>query len=289
VSLLAAKVKGVNDSTPASDPNYLTEDLSSVYTNPDPRTYPLSSYSYLILPTKDEDGITDAKGFTIGDYAKYVLCQGQNQVDALGYSALPINLVQAAFDQVKKVPGSNIGNLVISSCSNPTFSIDGTNTLAKNDPQPQACDKKGSTECATGTGGAANTTNKNTGSGSSGGASSGATGGGAGASGGGGTNGSGSGGAAVSGGVVTGATGADGQSGAACDPDLGCAASGGVDAANAAGGANVVSAKPVSAPVSLGDPMAVTLMVIAAALLLGIGLVPALVAQLARKKKDTSS
>jgi phosphate ABC transporter phosphate-binding protein len=279
VSLLAAKVHGVDDSTPASDPSYLTQNLASVYTNSDPRTYPLSSYSYLILPTKDEDGITDAKGFTIGDYAKYVLCQGQNQVDALGYSALPINLVQAAFTQVKKVPGSNIGSLVISSCNNPTFSTDGTNTLAKNDPQPQACDKTVSTQCTTATGGAASTAK----GGSSGGTSSGGSGG---SSSGGGSGAGGAGGSGSTGGGSGGPGGTGGTSGAGsvtCDPDTGCTSSGGVDAASANGGdggANQVAAKPVSTPVSLGDSMTVTLMVIAAALLLGLGLAPALITHL---------
>jgi len=285
VSLLAAKVRGVDDSTPASDPNYLTQDLASVYTNSDPRTYPLSSYSYMILPTKDEMGFTDSKGYTLGDYAKYVLCQGQNQVDALGYSALPINLVQRAFDQVKKVPGSAIGNLSISSCNNPTFSTDGTNTLAKNDPQPATCDKKGSTQCTTGTGGAAGSPNNSSGGGSSGGGSSG------GGSSGGGSSGGGSSGGGSSGGGGASAGGASGNAtaaaGAACDPDLGCSAGGssGSGGGGTGPGSGQVLAKPVSTPVSLGDSTAVVLMVIAAMLLVGLGLGPAVITQLVRKNR----
>ncbi len=285
VSLLAAKVHGVDDSTAATDPSYLTQDLSSVYSNTDPRTYPLSSYSYMIVPTKDEDGFTDAKGSTLGDYAKYVLCQGQNQVDALGYSALPINLVQAAFNQVKKVPGSNIGTLSVASCSNPTFSTDGTNTLAKNDPQPAACDKKGASECTTGTGGASTATNPVGGSVASAAAKASTAGG----SVSGGAIGTGT----VAGGSASGTAGAvagaAGAAGAACDPDVGCAAgvNGGVDAATA--GSAEVAAKPVSTAVSLGDPLAVTLMIVAAVLLVGLGLGPALVTQVARKKKGSSS
>ena len=49
VSLLAAQVDTTDVNNPAT---YLTENLTGVYTDPDPRTYPLSSYSYLILPTK---------------------------------------------------------------------------------------------------------------------------------------------------------------------------------------------------------------------------------------------
>ncbi len=125
----------------------LTENLSQVYTNPDPRTYPLSGYSYLIVPTAVEDGFTTAKGFTLADFGKYALCQGQNQVDALGYSALPINLVQAGFDQLRRIPGANIPNIDIQTCNNPTFSTDGTNTLANTDPFPQSCDRQGTTQC----------------------------------------------------------------------------------------------------------------------------------------------
>ncbi|HEY3606875.1 MAG TPA: phosphate ABC transporter substrate-binding protein PstS [Pseudonocardiaceae bacterium] len=125
----------------------LTEDLSQVYTNPDPRTYPLSGYSYLIVPTATDARFTTAKGFTLADFGKYLLCQGQNQVDALGYSALPINLVQAGFDQLRRIPGANIPNINLSTCDNPTFSTDGTNTLANTDPFPPACDKQGTTQC----------------------------------------------------------------------------------------------------------------------------------------------
>ena len=45
IALQAAMI----DENPAS-PTFLMQDLDHVYTNPDPRTYPLSSYSYLIVP-----------------------------------------------------------------------------------------------------------------------------------------------------------------------------------------------------------------------------------------------
>ncbi|BCB79539.1 phosphate ABC transporter substrate-binding protein PstS [Phytohabitans flavus] len=152
VSLLKAKIN-LNK----NDPNvYLTQDLSDVYTNTDPRTYPLSGYSYMILPVSLNNPMTTAKGETIADFGKYALCQGQTQVNSLGYSALPINLVQAGFDQLRKIPGAKVGNIAIRSCNNPTFSTDGTNTLARTDPRPPDCDKKGPLQCTTGTGGAKN-------------------------------------------------------------------------------------------------------------------------------------
>ena len=152
VGLLGAKIN-----TDQSSPDYLTQQLDGVFTNPDPRTYPLSSYSYIIIPTALEYGFTENKGYTLAAFANYFLCEGQQQADVLGYSALPINLVRAGLDQVLKIPGGDPKSVNISACNNPTFSADGSNKLATAAPQPQACDKQGTSQCTTGTGGAAGT------------------------------------------------------------------------------------------------------------------------------------
>ncbi len=172
VSLLSAVVN--ND--PQSQ-EYLTANLAGVYTSADPRTYPLSSYSYMIIPTAIEGSFTEDKGLTLADFASYFLCEGQQQAEVLGYSPLPVNLVRAGLEQVQKIPGGDPANKSISSCNNPTFSPDGTNKLANEAPQPQACDKRGADQCLTGTGGASSTTTQASSSGSSGGSSSGAGGG----------------------------------------------------------------------------------------------------------------
>ena len=132
----------------------LTQELRGVYNDDDPRTYPLSSYSYMILPTEAVGKFTAEKGRTLSDFAYYFLCEGQQQAERLGFSPLPVNLVDAGMDQVAKIPGSTRQQKDLSKCNNPTFSKDGSNTLAKTAPQPPACDKKGPTQCATGTGGA---------------------------------------------------------------------------------------------------------------------------------------
>src|SRR5215469_17773530 len=127
VSLLNAQI----NNNP-SDPLFGTADLSQVYTDTDPRTYELSYYSYMILPSFFSFGLTTEKGFTLGAFGQYLLCQGQQQVDALGYAALPINLVEAGFAQLQKIPGASVPSAtadIIKSCNNPTFSADGTNTL----------------------------------------------------------------------------------------------------------------------------------------------------------------
>jgi phosphate ABC transporter phosphate-binding protein len=149
VSLLSAKI---NSDT--SSATYLTEDLSGVYSDPDPRTYELSAYSYMIIPTDLNGNMTTNKGYTLGAFGQFLLCVGQSQVDALGYSALPINLVEDAFAQLRKIPGNAVpveDTSAIQQCNNPTFSTNGTNTLAVNDPQPLACDKQSTTtQCAQG-------------------------------------------------------------------------------------------------------------------------------------------
>ncbi len=152
VALLKARI----NTDPAS-PDYLTQILDGVYNGTDPRTYPLSSYSYMVVPTALEGSFNEDKGRTLGAFAYYFLCEGQQQAPLLGYSPLPINLVQAGIEQVKRIPGVDVQTVDIKKCNNPTFSPDGTNTLAKTAPQPQPCDKQGTTQCTTGTSGAKKT------------------------------------------------------------------------------------------------------------------------------------
>jgi phosphate ABC transporter phosphate-binding protein len=241
VSLLAAVIN--------SDPNsqeYLTANLSGVYSNPDPRVYPLSSYSYMMVPTALEDNFTEDKGLTLADFAAYFLCEGQQQADVLGYSPLPINLVQGGLDQVQKIPGGNAANKTIASCNNPTFSPDGTNKLANEAPQPQPCDKQGSDQCLTGTGGAANTTTP--------------------ASAGGGLN-------SGSGGKTTGTTKSSGGTNARGQSTTGAATG------LSSGGTPVVSGSPLTLSSRSVPIPTLLLMILAAVLALGAVLVPPIIAR----------
>ena len=162
VSLLSAVINKDEQS-----PDYLTANLSGVYNSKDPRSYPLSSYSYMIIPTALEGSFTEDKGLTLADFSAYFLCEGQQQAEVLGYSPLPVNLAAAGLEQILKIPGGDPNNKSISACNNPTFSPDGTNKLANEAPQPQACDKRGADQCLTGTGGASGTSTQATGGGSS--------------------------------------------------------------------------------------------------------------------------
>jgi phosphate transport system substrate-binding protein len=142
-----------------SPEKYLTQILDGVYTNPDPRAYPISSYSYMIIPTgADDPRMTTAKRQSLADFLYYSLCTGQTKAGAFGYSSLPLNLVSAGFSQIAQLkkadPAVNLTDRDVKSCNNPTFDKNdpGKNLLAKIAPQPAACDKQGAGPCVTGTG-----------------------------------------------------------------------------------------------------------------------------------------
>ncbi|MET0822056.1 MAG: substrate-binding domain-containing protein [Aeromicrobium sp.] len=164
VAVALTKAKINND--PASQ-QYLTSILDGVYTSTDPRAYPLSSYSYMLLPTGAKDQrMTTAKRQTLTDFMFYSLCQGQSKAGPYGYSPLPLNLVQAGFDQLKKLsvadPAVDFKDRDVTQCNNPTFVAGDLtkNKLAEIAPQPQACDKVGAGPCGTETGTAPTTTDE---------------------------------------------------------------------------------------------------------------------------------
>ncbi len=161
VALLQARIN-----TDANSTDYLTQILDGVYGASDKRAYPLSSYSYMIIPTEAGGVFTTAKGATLGDFTRYLLCEGQQQAAALGYSPLPMNLVMAGSEQIARIPGAGNAGVDFNSCNNPTFKAGDSpsnNRLAATAPQPPECDKKGTTQCATGTGGAAATSTSTSG------------------------------------------------------------------------------------------------------------------------------
>ena len=140
--------------TDKASPNYLLQDLHQVYVFGDPRTYPLSSYSYMIIPTAaDDQRMTTAKRQTLADFLYYSICQGQAEMGPIGYSPLPVNLVQASFDQTARLktadPAVDLTKRNVTTCHNPTF-VSGQptrNYLAEIAPPPAACDKVGAGPC----------------------------------------------------------------------------------------------------------------------------------------------
>jgi phosphate transport system substrate-binding protein len=247
VSLLQARINTTQG------PNYLTQNLDGVYADRDPRNYPLSSYSYFILPTRVQGQFNEAKGRTLGAFTYYAMCQAQQQSASLGYSPLPVNLVQASFTQIRRIPGVEVQRINVQECDNPTFSPDGTNLLAQNAPMPPECDRQGPTQCSTGSGGLADTPTpvdpaaSGDGDGGGNGGGAGANGGGAGANGG----------------------GAGSGNGTVCDPETGvCTDSGG-------GSTELASATPTVLAGSHGWSSAQTLMLLVALFFLALIFVPA--------------
>ena len=101
--------------------------------------------------------MTTAKRQTIVDFLKHSICEGQSEVGPIGYSPLPINLVQSGFTQVNKLKLADDGvdfdaSIIkdVKNCHNPTF-IPGKpaeNYLAKIAPFPAECDRPGQGPCA---------------------------------------------------------------------------------------------------------------------------------------------
>jgi hypothetical protein len=243
----------------------------------------------MVIPTAIEGTFSAAKGKSLGAFAYYFLCEGQQQAPKLGFSPLPINLVQAGLAQVRKIPGVQVESIDIKKCNNPTFSASGENTLATNAPQPAACDKSGPLQCDT-----AKSGSSGGGSGSgSGGGSSGGNGSSGGGSSGGGSTGGGTTGGATSGGTTGGTTtgggttggttgGTDGGTtgGTVVDPDTGEVIP--VDPAGNGTDIAAIAAVPVSTPSSVGAGSTTGLIVLAAALLLAIVVVPPVISRMMR-------
>jgi ABC-type phosphate transport system substrate-binding protein len=131
-----------------SDPssiNYLQQNLDSVYTFKDPRSYPLSSYSYLIVPrsgSRVPTNFTGSDGKTLSTFINYFLCAGQQFAAELGYSPLPLNLVEGGLAQVGKIPGHVPTPSLSNGCDNPTIKH-GKLTILTDAPMPSPCDKVG--------------------------------------------------------------------------------------------------------------------------------------------------
>ncbi|GAA3201520.1 substrate-binding domain-containing protein [Dactylosporangium siamense] len=104
----------------------LTVNLDGVYASEDPRVYPLSGYTYLILPTGNDARMTTEKRQTMVDFFAYTACGGQHSVGSMGYAPLPLNLVRAQFDQLRTLhdidPAVDVSTLDPAHCNNPTFS-----------------------------------------------------------------------------------------------------------------------------------------------------------------------
>ncbi|GAB3567826.1 substrate-binding domain-containing protein [Amycolatopsis endophytica] len=105
----------------------LSQELSGVYTNPDPATYPISAYSYLMTPCSGgretcRGGYPDgAKTETMAAFIEHIACDGQINMARIGYSPLPPNLSQEMMNANARLTGQAPKQLSAGNCSNPTF------------------------------------------------------------------------------------------------------------------------------------------------------------------------
>ncbi len=116
-----------------------TQNLGGVYTYNDPNfgkyVYPISSYSYMIVPKGTESPFTTEKGATLGKFILYFACAGQQKAEQLGYSPLPRVLVQKAFQAESQIPGAPAPPpLDYAHCQNPT--LNGWPPIGRPPPPP---------------------------------------------------------------------------------------------------------------------------------------------------------
>jgi phosphate transport system substrate-binding protein len=105
----------------------LSQELGEVYTNPDPKTYPISAYSYLMTPCASgrdtcKGGYSDqSKTDTAAAFLEHVSCDGQVNMSRIGYSPLPPNLSQEMMNAEARLTGKPAKHLTAANCNNPTF------------------------------------------------------------------------------------------------------------------------------------------------------------------------
>jgi ABC-type phosphate transport system substrate-binding protein len=135
-----------------NDVTFLMQNLDNVYTDTDPRAYPLSAYSYLIVPRNKRtiggttytprSGTTTATGVSLSTYINFILCGAQASAVSLGYSPLPGPMVTGGFLQDGDIPGAVPSPAAhnYATCNNPAF-YDGKDVLTATAPYPLACQK----------------------------------------------------------------------------------------------------------------------------------------------------
>jgi phosphate transport system substrate-binding protein len=106
-----------------------SQNLTGVYSSPNPAAYPISAYSYILVqcaPSSDRPTCVSpyANGGvanTLSQFMTYVACPGQVHMAEIGYAPLPPQLSQFLADAVGRMLGQPAQQLNASNCSNPTF------------------------------------------------------------------------------------------------------------------------------------------------------------------------
>ena len=95
----------------------LEQNLTPVFNSPQSGAYPISAYSYLLMAEQSE--IPASKQAVEAQYVQFLACAGQEAAGKLGYSPLPPNLVQADFDAIGRITGTQPAPPTASNCPDP--------------------------------------------------------------------------------------------------------------------------------------------------------------------------
>ncbi len=108
----------------------LSQELSGVYASPNPLAYPISAYSYLVTqcapaadrPTCKGNYSNPGVAKALSDWMRYIACDGQVNMAAIGYAPLPPNLSQELVNSIARMNGDpNPEQLTPANCSNPRY------------------------------------------------------------------------------------------------------------------------------------------------------------------------
>jgi len=107
----------------------LSQELSGVYSSPNPEAYPLSAYSYIVTqcarsgdrPTCRGSYANGGVSDTLARWMRYIACEGQVNMARIGYSPLPPNLSQEIANSVARLQGAAPEVLSAQNCANPRF------------------------------------------------------------------------------------------------------------------------------------------------------------------------
>ncbi len=96
----------------------LEQILTNVFLNPNPASYPISAYSYLITQVSPQPSA--AIGAEMGQFIQFIACRGQIAAGTLGYSPIPPNLVSDDFAAVNRLNGATqLPTPTAANCPNP--------------------------------------------------------------------------------------------------------------------------------------------------------------------------
>jgi phosphate transport system substrate-binding protein len=107
----------------------LSQELAGVYASGNPLAYPISAYSYLVTqcspagdrPTCHGPYADSGVAQTLSKWMRYIACDGQVNMAAIGYSPLPPNLSQEITNSVARMTGGAAEQLNRGNCANPRF------------------------------------------------------------------------------------------------------------------------------------------------------------------------